>query len=67
MKGHAIRGVPAQPGKNHYSVHVVDDDLDYRIAINVRSNAKNFGKDLWFFLDQDFQHPIIDGTQSIAS
>jgi uncharacterized protein YukJ len=59
LKGHAIRGVPAPPGKDHYSVHVVDDELDYRIAINVRSNAKNFGKDLWFYLDENFHHPII--------
>lgn len=65
LKGHAIRGVPAQPGKDHYSVHVVDDDLDYRIAINVRSNAKNFGKDLWFFLDEDFQHPIIEALKAL--
>jgi uncharacterized protein YukJ len=59
LKGHVIRGVPAQPGNEHYSVHVVDDELDYRIAINVRSTARNFGKDLWFFLDQEFHHPII--------
>jgi uncharacterized protein YukJ len=59
LKGHAIRGVPAPPGQDHYSVHVVDDELDYRIAINVRSNAKNFGKDLWFYLDEDFHHPIL--------
>lgn len=59
LKGHAIAGVPAPPGNDHYSVHVVDDKIDYRIAINVRSNAKNFGKDLWFFLDEDFHHPII--------
>lgn len=58
-KGHAVRGIPALPGRDHYSVHVVDDELDYRIAINVRSNAKNFGKDLWFFLNEDFHHPIV--------
>lgn len=65
LKGYAIAGVPAQPGKDHYSVHVVDDDLDYRIAINVRSNAKNFGKDLWFLLDEDFHHPIIDSLKAL--
>lgn len=59
LKGHAIDGRPAPAGNDHYSVRVVDDDLDYRIAINVRSNAKNFGKDLWFFLDEDFHHPIV--------
>jgi uncharacterized protein YukJ len=67
LKGHAVRGVPAAPGNDHYSVHVVDDELDYRIAINVRSSAKNFGKDLWFFLDMDFHHPIIETFKSGSS
>ena len=65
LKGHAIKGVPAPPGNDHYSVRVVDDHTDYRIAINVRSNAKNFGKDLWFFLDEDFHHPIIESLKSL--
>jgi uncharacterized protein YukJ len=43
----------------------VDDELDYRIAINVRSSAKNFGKDLWFFLDEDFHHPIIETLKEL--
>jgi uncharacterized protein YukJ len=65
LKGHVIGGVPARPGKDHYSVHIVDDMTDYRIAINVRSNAKNFGKDLWFFLDEDFHHPIIEALKAL--
>src|SRR5215510_5807958 len=65
LKGHAVRGIPAPPGKDHYSVHVVDDELDYRIAINVRSNAKNFGKDLWFFLNEDFHHPIVASLKAL--
>ncbi len=65
LKGHVISGVPAKPGKDHYSVHVVDDEKDYRIAINVRSNAKNFGKDLWFFLDENYQHPIITALKAL--
>jgi uncharacterized protein YukJ len=60
LKGHAIDGVPAKPGKDHYSVHVIDEQVDYRIAINIRSNAANFGKDLWFYLDDDFQHSVLD-------
>lgn len=65
LKGHAVRGIPAPPGKDHYSVHVVDDELDYRIAINVRSNAKNFGKDLWFFLDEDFHHSVLASLEDL--
>src|SRR5262249_54282329 len=65
LKGHVVGGVPAPPGEDHYSAHVVDDELDYRIAINVRSTARNFGKDLWFFLDEDFHHPIIPALKEL--
>jgi uncharacterized protein YukJ len=60
LKGHVIAGVRAKQNQDHYSVHVIDDQVDYRIAINIRSNAKNFGKDLWFYLDEDFHHPLLD-------
>src|SRR5437762_2491070 len=65
LKGHVVAGVPAPPGTDHYSAHVVDNDLDYRIAINVRSNAPGFGKDLLFYLDDDFQHPIIPALKEL--
>lgn len=65
LKGHVIAGVRAKPNQDHYSVHVVDDQVDYRIAINIRSNAKNFGKDLWFFLDEDFRHPVLDSLRQL--
>src|SRR5262249_3252838 len=65
LKGHAIDGVPARPGQDHYSVHVIDDQVDYRIAINIRSSAANFGKDLWFYLDEDFQHPVLDALREL--
>ena len=35
LKGHVISGVPAKPGKDHYSVDVVDDEKDYRIAVEI--------------------------------
>jgi uncharacterized protein YukJ len=65
LKGHLVAGVPAPRGGDHYSAHVVDDEMDYRIAINVRSNAAGFGKDLLFFLDEDFHHPIIPALKAL--
>ena len=65
LKGHVVGGVPAPPGENHYSAHVVDDELDNRTAINVRSTARNFGKDLWFFLDEDLHHPTIPALMEL--
>src|SRR5688572_19504588 len=65
LKGNVIAGVRAKPGSDHYSVHVIDEQLDYRIAINIRSNAQNFGKDLWFYLDEDFHHPILASLKEL--
>jgi len=65
LKGNVIRGVRAKAGKNHYSIHVVDEQLDYRIAINIRSSARNFGRDLWFYLDEDFDHPILEKLEGL--
>jgi uncharacterized protein YukJ len=60
LRGHAVDGVLAKPGTDHYSIHVIDNDKDYRIAVNIRSNAKGFGKDLLFYLNEDFQHSMLE-------
>jgi uncharacterized protein YukJ len=65
LKGHAVGGVLAKAGTDHYAVHVVDEHVDYRIAINIRSSAPGFGKDLWFYLDEDFRHPVLDGLSQL--
>jgi uncharacterized protein YukJ len=65
LKGHAIAGVPAQAGQDHYSVHVIDDRVDYRVAVNIRSSAPGFGTDLFFYLDEDFQHPLLDAVRGM--
>jgi uncharacterized protein YukJ len=67
LKGHVIAGIPARKVKDHYSVHVVDDTLDYRLAVNIRSTAKGFGPDLWFYLDEDFKHPILDVLKELPT
>lgn len=65
LKGHIINGRVAGQGQSHYSIHVVDQHKDYRVAVNVRSSAAGFGKDLWFLLDEDFHHPIIAALQKL--
>ncbi len=65
LKGHAIDGRPARNTKEHYSIHVVDDHAHYRLAVNIRSLAKNFGPDLFFYLDEDFQHPLLDDLRAL--
>jgi uncharacterized protein YukJ len=42
----------------HYQVHVIDDELDYRIAINVRSKVAP--SEVAFLVADRFAHPILD-------
>ena len=41
----------------HYQIHAVDDDLDYRIAVNVRS--KTAPSEVAYLIDSHFAHPIL--------
>lgn len=41
----------------HYQLHVIDDDLDYRIAINVRS--KEAPSEVAFLVQSNFAHPLL--------
>lgn len=44
-------------GKNpHYQIHVVDDDTDYRIAVNVQSVDKS---SLEYVVIDRFEHPLL--------
>jgi len=42
----------------HYQIHVVDNDLDYRIAVNVRS--KTAPSEVAFLVVDHFMHPMLD-------
>jgi len=65
LKGHVIDGVSAKTKKDHYSIHVVDDETDYRIAVNVISTAKNFGPDLFVYKNEDFQHHMLEALKEL--
>ena len=56
LKGKAVE-VRRGGGKNpHYQVRLVDDDTDYRIAINVKSRKSP--SELEYLVDENFHHPI---------
>jgi len=57
LKGVVIGHREATGNSPHYQVRVVDDTTNYRISINVRSEANP--KDLEFILIPDFHHPIL--------
>src|SRR5262245_54484597 len=65
LKGHVIDGRPAHSAKDHYQIRVIDNEFHYRIAVNIRSVAKNFGPDLFFYLDEHFQHPMLEQLEKL--
>jgi len=56
LKGKAIEVRPGAGQNPHYQVYIVDDDTDYRIAINVQS--KLAPSELEYLIDDRFTHPI---------
>lgn len=59
LKGRPIGAVQeTDPDTPHYQVHIVADDVDYRIAVNVKSNSRT-NSELQYFVNTDFHHPII--------
>ncbi|MFB2878290.1 DUF2278 family protein [Floridanema aerugineum] len=56
LKGRPIARRLAVTSNAHYQVHLVDDDTDYRIAINVRSKLSP--SELEYLIDENFAHPI---------
>ncbi|MGH3908708.1 MAG: DUF2278 family protein [Pseudonocardiaceae bacterium] len=50
----------------HYQIHVKDeDDVDYRIAVNVRSQLPP--SDLLYLVDDDLRHPVTTILESLGS
>lgn len=59
LKGRPIGRRLAVTVNAHYQVHLVDDNTDYRIAVNVRSKLKP--SELEYLVDEQFTHPITTG------
>ena len=57
LKGRPIHARLGMGQSPHYQIHVVDDEADYRIAINVKSKLSP--SELLFFVDERFQHPLL--------
>jgi uncharacterized protein YukJ len=47
----------------HYQVHLVDDDDDYRIAVNVKS--KKSPSELLYLIDENYAHPLVDDLKEL--
>lgn len=64
LKGRPIDRRLAITSNAHYQVHIVDDDTDYRIAINVKS--KLFPSELQYWINENFTHPLIDNLPKLS-
>lgn len=56
LKCQPIRGMHAAD-TTHYEVQVIDDDLNYRIAINVKSQQSP--PELLYYIDENYNHDIL--------
>ncbi len=55
--GRAIQRRLGTGDNPHYQILMIDDDTDYRIAVNVRSQLSP--SEVEFLVDEHFQHPIL--------
>jgi uncharacterized protein YukJ len=64
LKGTAIDRRLGAGQSPHYQVRVVDDQTDYRIAINVKSRLEP--STLEYLVDDDFRHPVTQGLTELT-
>jgi uncharacterized protein YukJ len=63
LVGRAVDRRLATSSNPHYQVHLIDDDLDYRIAVNVQSKLPP--SEVAFLIADNFAHPILDQLASL--
>ena len=49
----------------HYQVRLVDDDIDYRIAVNVKS--KQSPSELLYLIVENYAHPLVDDLKALPA
>ncbi len=65
LKGRAIERKLGEGQTPHYQVLLSDGNIKYRIAINVKS--KQSPSELLYFVDENFDHPIIKGLVGLKN
>ncbi|MEX5257616.1 DUF2278 family protein [Kocuria arenosa] len=63
LKGSAINRALGSGRNPHYQIHVVDDDTDYRIAVNVRSALSP--SEVEYLVDPRFTHPVLPHLEAL--
>ncbi|MFI6959877.1 DUF2278 family protein [Nocardia sp. NPDC050408] len=64
IKGRPIGAVPGSGANPHYQVHLVDDRVDYRIAVNVASALSP--SEVEYLVDPRFAHPLLAELETIS-
>jgi uncharacterized protein YukJ len=65
LKGRPIARRLGFGSSPHYQVHLVDDDVDYLIAINVKS--KKSPSELLYLIDEKYVHPLVDDLRELPA
>jgi uncharacterized protein YukJ len=65
LKGHVMASRAGEGSSPHYQVHVVAADLQWRIAVNVKSQLAP--SELLYIVIEDFQHPLTAGLGRLSS
>lgn len=63
LKGRVVESRLASGKNPHYQLRVVDDEAEYRIAVNVQSQD---GSDLLYRIESAFRHPISAGLVELV-
>ena len=63
LKGKAIERMLGAGTSPHYQIHVIDDDTDWRIAVNVKSQVEP--SELEYLIDDQFHHPILERLSAL--
>jgi uncharacterized protein YukJ len=58
LKGRPIHGVPGRGSNTHYHIHVVDNTVEYRVAVNVQSQESP--SEVEYYVNDRFEHPITE-------
>lgn len=64
LKGRPISSRSGAGSSPHYQIHIVDETMDYRIAINVKS--KLAPSELLYLIADDFRHPIVNELATLS-
>lgn len=62
-KGHAIERRLGAGSSPHYQIHLIDNNDDFRIAVNVKSQLSP--SEVEYLIDDRFTHPLTDSWQEL--